>query len=64
MAAGPGVALQCDSPARELSLSVHQGSNQIHGDRIKTEESAGNILTRVSIMHALSNLLCVEANEC
>lgn len=41
MAAGPGGALQCDSPARELSLSAHQGSNPIHGDRVKPEESAG-----------------------
>lgn len=57
MAAGPGVALQCDSPARELSLSVHQGSNQNHGDRIKSEESAGNIVTHVSIMRARSDLL-------
>lgn len=58
MAAGPGVVLQCDSPARELSLSVLQGSNQIHGDRIKPEESAGNIATRDSILQALSDLLC------
>ncbi|CAF92203.1 unnamed protein product [Tetraodon nigroviridis] len=50
MAAGPGVALQCDSPARELSLSVLQGSNQNHGERIKPEESAGNIATRDSIL--------------
>lgn len=57
MAAGPGVALQCDSPARELSLSVLQGSNPIHGDRTKPEESAGNITTHDFILQPLSDLL-------
>ncbi|CAI5658793.1 unnamed protein product [Oreochromis niloticus] len=38
MAAGPGVSMQSCSPARELSISVQQGGNQTHGDRVKTEE--------------------------
>ncbi|GLD62884.1 mediator of RNA polymerase II transcription subunit 1, partial [Lates japonicus] len=38
MAAGPGVSMQSGSPARELSISVQQGGNQTHGDRVKTEE--------------------------
>lgn len=58
MAAGPGVALQCDSPARELSLSLFQGSNHVHGDRIKPDESAGNFATRDSILQSLRVLLC------
>lgn len=41
MAAGPGVAMQSGSPARELSISVQQGGNQTHGDRVKTEEVTG-----------------------
>ncbi|KAL6094955.1 med1 [Pungitius sinensis] len=38
MAAGPGVAMQSGSPARELPISVQQGGNHVHGDRIKSEE--------------------------
>lgn len=41
MAAGPGVSMQSGSPATELSLSVQQGANQTHGDRVKTEEVTG-----------------------
>lgn len=41
MAAGPGVSMQGGSPARELSLSVKQGGNQTHGERIKSEEVTG-----------------------
>ncbi|XP_014847701.1 PREDICTED: mediator of RNA polymerase II transcription subunit 1 [Poecilia mexicana] len=38
MAAGPGVSMQSGSPARELSISVQQGSSQTFGERIKTED--------------------------
>lgn len=41
MAAGPGVAMQSGSPARELSLSIQQAGSQTHGDRIKPEEATG-----------------------
>lgn len=41
MAAGPGVSMQCASPARELSLSVQHGTNQTVGDRPKPEETTG-----------------------
>ncbi|KAM4623471.1 mediator of RNA polymerase II transcription subunit 1 [Polymixia lowei] len=37
-AAVSGVSIQSSSPARELTLSVQQGSSQTHGDRAKTEE--------------------------
>lgn len=46
MAAGPGVSMQSCSPARELSVSVQQGGNQTHGDRVKTEEVTGKNATR------------------
>lgn len=46
MAAGPGVAMQSGSPARELSLSVQQAGSQTHGDRIKPEEATGKNTTR------------------
>lgn len=46
MAAGPGVAMQSGSPARELSLSVQQAGSQTHGDRIKPEEATGKNVTR------------------
>lgn len=45
MAAGPGVSMQCGSPARELSLSVQQGGPQTHGDRVKPEEATGKNIT-------------------
>ncbi|XP_032430373.1 mediator of RNA polymerase II transcription subunit 1 [Xiphophorus hellerii] len=38
MAAGPGVSMQSGSPARELSISVQQGSSQTFGERLKTED--------------------------
>lgn len=41
MAAGPGVSLQSGSPARELSISVQQGSSQTFGERTKTEDVTG-----------------------
>lgn len=46
MAAGPGVTMQSGSPARELSLSIQQGGNQAHGERIKPEEVTGKNVTR------------------
>lgn len=50
MAAGPGVAMQSGSPARELPISVQQGGNQVHGDRIKSEEVTGKNATRALIL--------------
>lgn len=50
MAAGPGVSMQCGSPAREHSLSVQQGGAQVHGDRIKPEEATGKNMTRSLIL--------------
>lgn len=41
MAAGPGVSMQSGSPARELSISVQQGSSQTFGERLKTEDVTG-----------------------
>lgn len=53
MAAGPGVSMQSCSPARELSVSVQQGGNQTHGDRVKTEEVTGKNATRALFFVAL-----------
>lgn len=53
MATGPGVSMQSCSPARELSVSVQQGGNQTHGDRVKTEEVTGKNATRALFFVAL-----------
>lgn len=53
MAAGPGVSMQNCSPARELSISVQQGGNQTHGDRVKTEEVTGKNVTLVVFLFVL-----------
>lgn len=59
MAAGSGVSMPSGSPAKELSLSVQQAGNPIHGDRAKTEEVTGKNVTRSITM--LSH--CVYYNE-
>lgn len=56
MAAGPGVSMQCGSPARELSLSVQQVANQTHGDRTKPEEATGK--------NAIMLQFCVQTMVC
>lgn len=63
MAAGPVVSMQCGSPARELSLSVQQGGNQIHGDRGKSEETTGNNVIHTPILPSIFDLFATQAND-
>lgn len=58
MAAGPGVSMQCGSPARELSLSVQQVANQTHGDRTKPEEATGKNVIYALVLCLIYGLLC------
>lgn len=58
MAAGPGVSMQCGSPARELSLSVQQGGNQTHGERIKPEEATGKNVAHALVLSLVNDLVC------
>lgn len=62
MAAGPGVSMQCASPARELSLSVQHGTNQTLGDRLKPEETTGENAAHHLIYLDSTSRLATQAN--